>query len=142
MRAAVVGRLYQIADFVAGQLCLERECIVRLVIDVFHAWHNLHDGVGYLLAMEVHSCRMGLYHCRIGVYIHYQSGQEISLAVDKAIGVVVGTYQADRFAHPIRRADTILPETVRQLTDAKRQNAHGDRAYLIVSTPRISPLWL
>ena len=42
---------------------------------------------------------MRLHHCRVGIHIHYQTGQEIALAVNEAEGIIRGQVADRRRAH-------------------------------------------
>lgn len=73
---------------------------------------------------------MGLDHRRISIDIDDQPGQEITLAMNKAVGIIIRTDEAERLAYAVGRSDSSGPEISRQGLDTKQQNTHRNRAHL------------
>ena len=119
--------------FAACELCFEGQCVVGFVIDVLYYGDGCYDGFGNFLPVEVHTGRVCLYDSGVGVYIDYQSGEEVSFSVYEAICVVVGSDQSCRLPHAVCIGDTVVPEMRWQCADAELQYSHSDGAYLVVS---------
>ena len=67
----------------------ERQGVVGFVVDILDLWHLSEDGIGYLVARDVHADRMRLDDCGVSVDIDDKSGEIISFAVNEAEGVII-----------------------------------------------------
>ena len=113
---------------------LIRQGRLALVVDIADAGAGkTGEGVGDLEAREMHAGAVGLHHGGVGVDVDHEPGEEITLAVHKAVGVVVGADEAEGLAHGEGRRQTLEIEIVGQRGGAELEHPDGYAADLEVA---------
>lgn len=113
------------------EVSLEGECGFALIIYIMYARH-LAEYIGNDVALEVHSHGVCLHHGGVGIHIHHEAWQSVSLAMDEAIGIVVVSYKSQALAHTIGLLQATHPEGAVDGLLAEGKHAHCDGSNLVV----------
>ena len=90
--------------------------------------------MSYLLATQVHTNRVSLHHGRLTVHVDNQAWQVVALTMHQSVSIVVGVVSdANGLTHLQGRRQTGIPEFIVNLHIRECQDAHGNRAFLVVA---------
>ena len=117
------------------QAGLEWDGLRTLVIDGRKAVGECRtQGLGYGHARAVHAHRVALYDGHRPVYVDYESGQRVSLAVYQTIAVGIGCRrESERTPDVASDGYAAVPPCLIYGFAFEREDTHGDGAYLVVS---------
>ncbi len=90
-------------------------------------------GACYAVTHEVHTRGVCLYDGSVAVHVHYESGEEVALAVYETECRVVVALQAERAPQGVGFRQAAREKVVVYVCVGEIKHAHGDAAYLVVS---------